>query len=38
MHSFNKNLLNVCHILDIMLGAGDTVVIKNILSLVEVII
>ena len=29
MHSFNKHLLNVCHILDIMLSAGDIVVIKT---------
>ena len=29
MHSFSKHLLNVCHILDIMLSAGDIVVIKT---------
>ena len=29
MHSFNKQLLNVCHVLDIMLSAGDIAVIKT---------
>lgn len=35
MHSFNKYLLNVCHILDIMLDARDKLVIKNTLFLIE---
>lgn len=38
MHLFNKYLLHVCHILDLLLGAGHTVVIKNTLSLLEVTI
>lgn len=38
MHSFNKYLLSVCYILDIMLSAGDIAVIKNTLPLMEVTI
>ena len=38
MHSFDKYLLNICYILDIVLSAGDIVVIKNTSPLMEVTI